>query len=342
MATMLSYRLTSFGSEPEFMEVQIPTPGDGEVLIKMAGAGLCHSDLHVIDAEPGYWPDPPYTLGHENAGYIAKVGSGVDSTRVGEPVLVTGLDSCGLCAQCVSGRDNYCWRPATMAGRGVGSDGGLATYMVAPARHVVSIDGLDPREAAPLADAGATSYHAVKQVARLLPPGSTAVVIGVGGLGSYAVQYLKLLTKARVVIVETDDKRREWATTLGADFAVAPTDSAAEQIRDVSLGGANVVLDFVGSDSTLDLATSVVGVQGHVTIIGMAQGVASVGWGRIASGATVGLSMGYTLSDLREVAHLGASGALRSDNVYFPFTDTAAAYRALRSGDFFGRIVVTF
>lgn len=341
MNTMTAYRLLAFGKPPEFVEVDVPSPSGGEVIVKMAGAGLCHSDLHVMDAEPGYWPDPPFTLGHENAGYIAEVGPGV-TLKEGTAVVVTGLDSCGVCAHCIAGRDNYCWRPASMAGRGVGFDGGLAPYLRVPARHVVDIGSLDPKVAAPFADAGATSYHAVKEMVPKLVPGSTAVVIGVGGLGGYAVQYLRHLTQAHVVAVDISQDRLDAAVELGAHSALISGESTAEELKKLVPSGADFIVDFVGSDATLSMAAQMVAVCGRLTVVGMSGGVAPVGWGHFPSGATAGLVMGYTLSDLREVAVLAASGVMAINNEYFPFEETAAAYGRLRSGEFTGRVVVTF
>jgi propanol-preferring alcohol dehydrogenase len=202
MAKMTAYRLVEWGHAPEYVDVEVPRPGPAEVLMKMGAAGLCGSDLHLLAAPPGAFPfQTPFTLGHENAGWIADRGPGATRFEIGAAVLASSGSSCGRCEQCLQGWDNYCWetvnmqtRMMSMRVRGIGRDGGLAQYVVVPERELVPLGSLSVQRAAPLADAGATSYHAVRSVLPVLIAGSTAVVIGAGGLGSYAIQYLRLLS----------------------------------------------------------------------------------------------------------------------------------------------------
>src|SRR5690606_32232660 len=162
----------------------------GEVLIKVGGAGACHSDVHLMDEfDAGVVPwNPPFTLGHENAGWVETLGAGVTGLEVGQPVAVYGPWGCGTCSRCLLGVETYCENvmaaPVPGGGGGLGLDGGMAEYMlVKSSRFLVPLpDGLDPVHAAPLTDAGLTPYHAIKRSLPLLTPDSTAVVIGVGGL----------------------------------------------------------------------------------------------------------------------------------------------------------------
>jgi len=184
MDTMRAYQLVAWQQPPELREVPIPEPGPGEVLLKVAGAGACHSDLHLMEWPPGQMPfEPPFTLGHENAGWVERVGAGVDGVRVGEAVAVYGPWGCGSCRACRRSSENYCERQAEIVtmGGGLGRDGGMAEYMLVPAaRLLIGLGELDPGEAAPLSDAALTPYHAIKRSLHKLTPGSSAVVIGVG------------------------------------------------------------------------------------------------------------------------------------------------------------------
>ncbi len=218
----------------------------------------------------------PFTLGHENTGIVEAVGAGVEHFAPGEPVAVYGSWGCGRCRRCHQGAENYCERAAELRGAGgaLGFDGGMAPLMLVPrARWLVPIGDLDPVEAAPLTDAGLTPYHAIKRSLHLLDGGSTAVVIGAGGLGHMAVQILKATCAATVVAVDTKATALRLATELGADHVVTSDDSAADAIRAITRHkGADLVLDFVGVDSTIALAAQVSRPLGHVTIVGIGGG----------------------------------------------------------------------
>src|SRR5271154_5263257 len=217
MQTMKAYRLLAWGQPAAFSEIPIPRPGPGEVLLKMAAVGLCGSDIHIFRAPAGALPfEPPFTLGHENAGVIAECGPGVSALKVGMTVLASSVNSCGLCEMCLQDRDQYCSRSTSMRTRGIGFDGGLAEYLVVPQHSLVELRKLTPAEAAPLADAGGTSYHAVACARDALVPGSTALVMGAGGLGSFAIQYLRQLSGARIIAVDKNPLRVSYSQRMGA------------------------------------------------------------------------------------------------------------------------------
>src|SRR5262245_39469670 len=189
---MLAYRLLKEQTQPEFQDVAAPHAGPGQVVVKVAGSGLCHTDFTVIGRAQGYWKDrpPPFTLGHEIAGWVEELGAGVEGFQHGEAVAVNpSWSSCGRCHMCRSGEENHCLQQDAIRAPGVGYDGGHAPYVLVPAaRFLVPIGDLDPIAAAPLTDAGLTTYSAIKAALPGIWPGATAVVIGVGGLGFYAVQ----------------------------------------------------------------------------------------------------------------------------------------------------------
>ena len=340
MATMQAYRLIRWGTAPEYREVPVPDPGPGQVLIKVAGAGLCGSDLHILHSPPGLWPkEPPFTLGHENSGTIARLGAGITHVAEGDGVIVSGVGFCGTCDRCVGGRQNEC-RNMVMAGYGSGDDGGLAEYMLADVRHVVGLGSLDPVTAAPLSDAGATSYHAVKRQQSRLAPGSTAAVIGVGGLGSYAVQYLRLLTSARVVALDTVPHRLANALRLGAHETVVADENSAEALRAAAGGAVDVVFDFVGSTDSLTTAVSSIGCGGRVVIAGIGGGEVGVGWLTVPMNAHVINTMGFTPVDLMEAIDLAASGAVEVSATHFAFDRIADGIAAVADASVEGRAVV--
>src|SRR5262249_48401256 len=185
--------------------------------------------------------------------WVAQIGQGVVGFKSGEPVAVVPVwGSCGHCPPCRRGEENFCYYISRLIGAGVGFDGGLAEYVLVEARFVVSMGDFDPVLAAPLTDAALPPYPAIKPALPMLVPGSTAVVIGVGGLGLLGVQFLRVLCAARVIAVDNDKTHLELAKERGADSAISSDASTAEQIRDITSGaGASFILDCVGAESTL-------------------------------------------------------------------------------------------
>src|SRR5574337_1216672 len=272
---MKAVRYIQAGRPPEVVDLPTPTPAPGEVLLRVAGAGVCHSDLHVLDhaAFPG-----PFTLGHENAGHVAALGDGVTGWKEGDAVAVYGPWGCGRCHACQTSAENYCEQHASLPslGGGLGSDGGMAEYMIVPSpRLLVPLGRLDPAAAAPLSDAALTPYHAIKAALRWLTPGADVAVIGLGGLGHMAVQILKVLSPARLIACDIDEVKLAHARALGAEHTVNMRDpkQATQQTRDlVGARGADVALDFVGVQPTVDLCAAVVGRASRITIAGLGGG----------------------------------------------------------------------
>jgi alcohol dehydrogenase, propanol-preferring len=206
-------------------EVPVPEPGPGEVLIKVGGAEACHSDLHLMEWPPGALDvELSFTLGYENAGWVEVLGAGVKGLALGEAVAVYGPWGCGPRRFCRRLEENYCERQAEIGAfdGDLGRDGGMAEYMLVPhPRLLIPLGDLDPREAPPLSDAALTPYHAVKRSLGVLVPGSTAVVIGVGGLGHMAVQILRALSPAQVIAVDNFPAKLALASEVGAELTLA-------------------------------------------------------------------------------------------------------------------------
>lgn len=342
---MQAYRMTAWQQPAELVEVPEPEPGPGEVVIKVAGSGACHSDLHVME-----WPEGqldwklPFTLGHETAGWVHAIGPGVEGLRESNAVAVYGPWGEGRCHACRLGMENYCEHAAELgaAGGGLGLDGGMAPYMLVPrARWLVPLSDLDPVEAAPLGDAALTPYHAIKRSLSLLVPGSTAVVIGVGGLGHVAVQLLKALSPARVVAVDLDEEKLRLAREMGADEAIPSDEEAAERVRSLTRGlGADVVLDFVGANPTLEMAAKMARVMGHLTVVGLAGGKLEWSFFTLPYECSVATTYWGSIPEFMEVIDLARSGKIDVRVKQFPLERAGEAYRRMREGTLEGRAVI--
>jgi len=215
------------------------------VIVRIAGAGLCRTDLHIIE---GIWKDItrpalPYILGHENAGHVEEVGDAVTNVRRGDPVICHPVAACGYCEGCRRGEDMYC---TSSYFPGLTGDGGFAEYLRTSDRAMVKLrEGVDPVDLAPYADAGITAYRAARKAAGVLRPGQWAAVIGVGGLGHIGLQCLHALSPANVIAVDASESARELARALGAEAVVAGSEHV-DEVRELTGGGCHVVLDFVG------------------------------------------------------------------------------------------------
>ncbi|MER6590878.1 NAD(P)-dependent alcohol dehydrogenase [Micromonospora purpureochromogenes] len=346
---MRALRLLDWKTEPVLVEVDEPIPGPGQVVVRIGAAGACHSDLHLMhDFEAGAVPwNPPFTLGHENAGWVHALGQGVTGLDIGQPVAVYGPWGCGTCARCQLGIDPYCENvaaaPVPGGGGGLGLDGGMAEYMLVPdARHVVALPaGLDPVLAAPLTDAGLTPYHAVRRSWGKLPPGSTAVVIGVGGLGHVGIQILKATTAARVIAVDTREAALRLAEECGADLTLPSGPDSAEEIRRATGGrGADVILDFVGADPTLALGAAAARTVGDLTIVGIGGGTLPVGFFAVPYELSIQTTYWGSRPELEEVLDLGARGLVRPKASTYSLDDALTAYHKMRDGTLEGRAVI--
>jgi alcohol dehydrogenase, propanol-preferring len=343
---MRALRLTAWQQPPVVLDVPDPEPRGTEVLLRVGGAGLCHSDLHLVhDFTAEVAPFPvPFTLGHENAGWVAAVGPDVHGLELGTAVAVYGHWGCGICPRCESGLENHCdQRTHTRATGGVGRDGGMAELMLVPhPRLLLPLDGLTPVEAAPLTDAGLTAYHAVVRSRQLLTDEATVLVIGVGGLGHLAVQVLRAESpRTTVLAVDRRSEARADALRHGASHALAFDDATATQVRDLTAGqGVELVLDFVGSTETMQLGMSVARAFGHVTVVGIAGG--SYRFSSLLAPHEVSLSTTYWGSrpELEQLLALAAAGVLKADIEQVPLESAPQALERLAAGDVRGRAVI--
>jgi NAD+-dependent secondary alcohol dehydrogenase Adh1 len=321
----------------ELVEQPEPEPlGPRDVVVRIGGAGVCATDLHAQDGlmEPAGLT-LPVVLGHENAGWVHAVGDGVTAAAVGDPVLLYPAYSCGLCVSCRRGFDMDCGRHEFT---GLTRDGGFAEYVLVDERSLVPLPpGVEPAAVAPHSDAGITAYHAVKKLLPRLVPGSTSVVIGVGGVGHIALQLLRALGGGSVVAVDTDERRRTLARGLGADEVLAD----AADVREATNGaGADVVLDFVATDATHAAGLEMLARRGLYS---------TVGYGGMVSVPSVALVVGEneiagnlvgSWIDLWELMQLHAGGNLRLVTETYPLESVNDVLERLRGGDVTGRAVL--
>lgn len=346
---MKALRLMNWKSAPELVEVPKPTPGAGQVVVKIGGSGACHSDLHLMNEfEAGVVPwNPPFTLGHENAGWVDSVGAGVTTVKEGEAVAVYGPWGCGKCPRCLLGIETLCERPMEQpvpgGGGGLGLDGGMAEYMLVPfERLLVKLPGsLTPANAAPLTDAGLTPYHAVRRSMAKMLPESFVVVIGVGGLGHMGVQFVKALTSARVIAVDMKQEALDLATKVGADFAVKSDAEAVAKIREITGGlGADVVLDFVGAEPTMKLAMGAARSLGDVTIVGIAGGTFPFNFFSQAYEVSLQTIYWGSRPELIEIFNLADRGLIHAEHTAYTLDNAVQAYHDLEAGKVKGRAVI--
>jgi propanol-preferring alcohol dehydrogenase len=335
---MLAVRLHSVGERLRLEEVPIPDPSGTQLRIRVAGCGVCRTDLHIVDgSQPRV--DLPVTLGHEVSGWIDAIGPDAvrplrkARLRTGDPVVIFGGWGCGRCAECIAGEDQRCPR-----GRSPGFqvDGGYAEYLLVPdQRHLVPLGALDPVEAAPLADAGLTPFRAVRRASPWLRPGARVLLVGLGGLGQFGLQYLRSSNfgaEIEVAVRELEPSRLELAAKLGADLGL---------LGDAPLPWrADAVFDFVGSDETLKGAVRDLAPNGLLLVIGEAGGRLEVGIDRIPSEAWVSSIAWGAVDELYEVVRRARRRKMRWSVERVPLADAQEAHRRLRAGEVEGRIVL--
>src|SRR3954469_5184540 len=328
---MRAYQLTA-AEHAALVERPRPEPGPGEALLRVLAAGVCGTDLDLLRSGGAGHP-LPVTLGHEIVGEV------VTGAERGAIVAVYELLGGGGCVACARGEDNVC-RDVIPGAIGITRDGGMADHVVVPAANLVALGDVDPVHAAPLTDAGMTALHAVERGRPLLEPGATAVVVGIGGLGHLAVQFLRATSQVRIVAVDVEPERLEFAAGLGADAGVRAGPGAADEIRQ-----ADAVFDFVGTQATLDLAAAVTRRGGAIVVTGGGGGrlsiTASMGAGR-APDREVELvhTFGGTRADLVQALALAEAGRIRTHARVYDLAAAATALLELGAGNVVGRAVL--
>jgi propanol-preferring alcohol dehydrogenase len=292
----------------------------GPDVITITACGVCHSDLHVVD---GAYPSPmPLVLGHEITGVHAELG----------PVMVYAPWGCRNCEMCARGQEMICPNSIEL---GLFQDGGYAEQIaVNDRRYLHVLDGLDPITTAPLACGGLTAYRAVTHTLdtlRAAGPSGRALVLGAGGLGQFAIQYLRLLTDATVIAADVSAAKQAHARELGAHEAAEPADITTP---------CDVVVDFVGAEATLAHAARLVRRQGLVVVVGLFGGRVPFGFGAVPHESRWMTSVWGTNDQLGELLDLARRHGIAPTVEEMPLSAAQAAHERLRSGDARGRIVL--
>ncbi len=324
----------------ELVERPVPEPsGFGDVLVRIGGAGVCATDLHAIEGlmEPA-GVTLPRVLGHENAGWVEEIGAGVTTVARGDAVLVYPPFSCGLCVSCRRGNDMHCARHEFT---GLSVDGGFADYVLVSERSLLRLPaGVEPAEVAPHSDAGLTAYHAVRRLAPLASPGTTAVVIGVGGVGHIALQLLRELGSSSTIAVDTDSRRRRLAVELGADD-VLDGGSPVDAVRELTGGrGADLVFDFVGTDQSHADSAAMLARGGTYSVIGYGGLIAIPSPSLVVNEHAVVGNLVGTWIDLWELLQLHAAGRVVLKTEVHPLDAVNDVLAKLRDGEVTGRAVL--
>jgi alcohol dehydrogenase, propanol-preferring len=332
------------GDRPlEVHEVPTPDPGPGEVRVKVAACGVCHTDLHYIDHGTPTFKAPPMILGHEISGTVDAVGEGVGRLSTGDRVLLPAVLPCGDCSLCRTGRENICER-SEMLGNHV--DGGYAEYIVVSERHPLILPPEIPLEAGSIiADALTTPYHAVVNRGRV-QPGDWVVVVGCGGIGLNIVQ-MAAAVGARVIGIDRSDQKLEWAQRLGAEAVLNPESVSRpdKEIRRITGGGgADVAMEAVGHAATQELALGSLRTGGRLVLVGYSPETLPLNAGRVMFRELeiVG-SLGCRPVDYPRVIELARQGRIRVAELVthtFPLDRVNDAFDTLRSGEALRAIVV--
>lgn len=342
MSTMRAVQVVGYHRKLEMTEVPIPeVQGPLDVIVKIGGAGVCRTDLHILE---GQWAEKsgvtlPYTIGHENAGWVHAVGSAVTNVTEGDKVILHPLVTCGLCRACRSGDDVHC---ETSDFPGIDTNGGYADYLRTNARTVVKIDdSLEPSAVAALADAGLTAYHAAAKAARRLTPRDKCVVIGAGGLGHIGIQVLEALSPAELIVIDRNADAVKLALTLGADHAVVADGSQVDQIMELTGGfGAEVVLDFVGEGGSTAEGLAMTRRAGDYHVVGYGENIDVPTIDLISEEKNIVGNLVGSYNDLCDLMSLAARGAVNLHTQTYALDDFQSAIDDLDTGRVRGRAIL--
>ncbi|CAN5318717.1 NAD(P)-dependent alcohol dehydrogenase [soil metagenome] len=339
---MRAVQVVGYHTKLQLTDIPEPTiDGPLDVIVRIGGAGVCRTDLHILE---GQWEQKsgvvlPYTIGHENAGWVHAVGSAVSNVAVGDKVILHPLITCGLCRACRSGDDVHCENSQFP---GIDTNGGYAEYLRTTARSVVKIDdSLEPADVAALADAGLTAYHAAAKVARATGPRDTCVVIGAGGLGHIGIQVLKAISGVRVIVVDRNPEAVTLAEDIGADLGIVANGTHIQQILDLTDGhGAEAVLDFVGEGGATKEGVAMLRRAGNYYVVGYGENIDVPTIDIISTEINFLGNLVGSYNDLQELMALAAQGKVTLHTSKYPLDEFQSAIDDLDAGRVRGRAIL--
>lgn len=339
---MKAVQVVGYHQNLEIREVEEPKiQGPLDVIVRIGAAGVCRTDLHVLE---GQWEEKsgvelPYTIGHENAGWVHAVGDAVTNVAVGDKVIVHPLMTCGLCRACRLGDDVHCENNEFP---GISTDGGYAEFLRTSARSCVRLDdSLEPADVAALADAGLTAQHACAKAARLLRPGDVCVVIGAGGLGHIGIQVMKAISSATLVVVDRNPDALALAKEIGADHTVLADGSHIAAVLELTGGhGAQAVLDFVGEGGATAEGVSMLRNAGNYYVIGYGENINVPTIDIISTEINFIGNLVGSYTDLQDLMVLAAQGKVRLHTAKYKLEDFQQALDDLGAGKVRGRAIL--
>lgn len=342
MSTMRAVQVVGYHQPLAMAEVPAPEPTSPfDVVVRIGGAGVCRTDLHILE---GQWEEKsgvtlPYTIGHENAGWVHAVGAAVTNVAEGDKVILHPLITCGLCRACRSGDDVHC---ELNQFPGIDTNGGYAEYLKTSARSVVKIDdSLEPADVAALADAGLTAYHAAAKAARRLTPRDRCVVIGAGGLGHIGIQVLKALSPAELIVVDRNPDAVKLALDIGADHGVVAEGTQVDQVLELTDGaGAEVLIDFVGEGGATAEGVRMLRQAGDYHVVGYGENIDVPTIDIISAEINFIGNLVGSYNDLCDLMALAARGAVTLHTQKYALDDFQSAISDLDAGRVRGRAIL--
>ena len=336
---MKAARLHGYHEALKLEEIAEPKALDPfDVVVRIGAAGLCRTDLHI---QEGQWAEKsqvalPYTPGHENAGWVHEIGSGVSNVEVGDTVIVHPFISCGLCRPCRDGDDMHCLNGSFP---GINRDGGFADFLLTSARSVVKLDpSLEPKDIAALADAGLTAIHAVKKAIPILGPGTRAVVIGAGGLGHIGIQCLRAMTPTEIIVVDPSEPALALAKDLGAHRTIKVDGRHVDTVKEMTDGlGAEAIVDFVGERGAIEDGIGMIRDGGFYYVIGYGENVDIPTIDVISREISFIGNLVGTYVDLQDLMTLTAQGKVSLHTTTYPLDAINDAMADLDQGRLQGR-----
>ncbi len=335
--TMKAAVVTAFGQPLEFREVEVPTPGPGQVLVKIAASGVCHTDLHAAQGDWPVKPNPPFIPGHEGVGHVVAVGAGVTHVKEGDRVGVPWLYSaCGHCEHCLGGWETLC---ESQQNTGYSVNGGFAEYTLADAGYVGRLpDNVGFVEIAPILCAGVTVYKGLKMTDT--KPGNWVVISGIGGLGHMAVQYARAMG-LNVAAVDVDDKKLDLARRLGAEVTVNARQQDPAAYLKKEIGGAHGALVTAVSPKAFEQAIGMTRRGGTIALNGLPPGDFPLSiFDMVLNGTTVRGSIVGTRLDLQEALDFAGEGKVKATVSAEPLENINAIFARMHQGGIEGRVVI--
>lgn len=339
---MRAVRVVGYHQNMEMQDVEKPQiQGPLDVIVKVGAAGVCRTDIHILE---GQWEEKsgvelPYTIGHENAGWVDEIGPGVTNVQPGDKVILHPLMTCGLCRACRRGDDVHC---EANEFPGISTHGGYAEYLRTSARSCVKLaDNLEPSDVAALADAGLTAQHACAKAAKGLSASDRCVMIGAGGLGHIGIQVMKAISGAELIVVDRNQAALDLAKELGADHIVLADGSHVDRVREITGGtGAEAIIDFVGEGGATAEGKAMLRNAGFYYVVGYGENINVPTIDMVSEEISFIGNLVGSYTDLQDLMNLAARGLVTLHTQQYQLDEFQRAIDDLDAGNVRGRAIL--